>query len=659
MLDTNLVLLSRLGKVARPRKATAATAEQTVAWIKGLARLGFAPSENLLEAATQNVKAQGDILESVRQHLGAHVDYNALHGDFVEYMKNSSDLQIYVDAIMHYLSVAFSADDLNPQTASSVREALAVDHLKVLDGASVTEARELAESIASQGQPYSDTDFENLLELGSLLRPNSVDVTVRENLARLSSVDSEWTSQMKTVTDVLRLAAVLSGGDVSLAERTRFRLSRSQRRLLATTLDRVLRDNGNDHSDFARHREEWKRLIRSAHFGDFSLPAVTAAVSAVYNESARSFESRLDAAKLQSVEATLELLKTRPGVFARQLMDLIRSNPLNRRQILGTFGEVADQVSLRVLIQLYDYARGPVTTDLPAQPIFTKTRTSQGVLQNKRRGDYSDVQTVIETKGFAGRLSDQAYDVDLTAASQYAIPMGVRTASPSMRAIGRGSRVKLDEGMSVARLFMHWKNGPGRVDLDLSANFFSEGFKKSGAVTYYSLRESSGSIYHSGDIVDAPNGAAEFVDIHIAKAIAAGWRYVALTVNSYSGQALASVPEAWAGVMSRKDVNSGENFEAATVTTRFDLVSEQRMTVPLILDLQTREMIWVDRPIAVYEAASNVGNTVNRAAATLQEAVLQPRMTVAELLEFTDAEVSDKGDTLDPSRTEQVLNLIA
>ena len=244
MLDTNLVLLSRLGKVARPRKATAATADQTVAWIKDLARLGFAPSEDLLEAAVKNSKAQGDILESVRRHLGAHVDYNALHGDFVEYMKNSSDLRIYVDAIMHYLSVAFRVDDLNPQTASSVRDALTVDHLKVLEGASVSEARELAESIASQGQPYSDTDFENLLELGSLLRPNSVDVTVHENLARLASIDPEWSSQMKTVTDVLRLAAVLSNGDVSLSERTRFRLSRSQRRLLATTLDRVLRGNG-------------------------------------------------------------------------------------------------------------------------------------------------------------------------------------------------------------------------------------------------------------------------------------------------------------------------------------------------------------------------------------------------------------------------------
>lgn len=659
MLDTNLVLLSRLGKVARPRKATAATADQTVAWIKDLARLGFAPSEDLLEAAVKNSKAQGDILESVRRHLGAHVDYNALHGDFVEYMKNSSDLRIYVDAIMHYLSVAFRVDDLNPQTASSVRDALTVDHLKVLEGASVSEARELAESIASQGQPYSDTDFENLLELGSLLRPNSVDVTVHENLARLASIDPEWASQMKTVTDVLRLAAVLSNGDVSLSESTRFRLSRSQRRLLATTLDRVLRGNGGDYTDFARHREEWKRLIRSAHFGDFSLPAVTAAVSAVYNESARSFESRLDAAKLQSLNGALDLLETRPGVFARQLMDLIRSWPTQRRQILDRFAKVADQVSLRVLIQLYDYTRGPNEADLPAQPIFTKTRSSQGVLPNKRVGDYSDVLEVIETKGFAGRLANEVYDVDLNAAGQYAIPMGVRTASPVMRAIGRGSRVRLDDSMNVARLFMHWKNGPGRVDLDLSANFFSDGFTKSGAVTYYNLRDGSGAIYHSGDIVDAPTGAAEFVDIHIEKAIAAGWRYVALTVNNYTGQSLASVPEAWAGVMGRKNVNSGENFEAATVTTRFDLVSEQRMTVPLILDLETREMIWVDRPIAVYEAASNVGNTANRAAATLQEAVLQPRMTVAELLELTDADVSSEGVTLDPARTEQVLNLIA
>jgi hypothetical protein len=46
--------------------------------------------------------------------------------------------------------------------------------------------------------------------------------------------------------------------------------------------------------------------------------------------------------------------------------------------------------------------------------------------------------------------------------------------------------------------------------------------------------------------------------------------------------------------MSRENLNSGEAFEARTVEDRVDLASDTRFSLPLVLDLQQREVLWTD-----------------------------------------------------------------
>jgi hypothetical protein len=46
--------------------------------------------------------------------------------------------------------------------------------------------------------------------------------------------------------------------------------------------------------------------------------------------------------------------------------------------------------------------------------------------------------------------------------------------------------------------------------------------------------------------------------------------------------------------MSRMNLNSGEPFEARTVVDRVDLASDTRISLPLVLDLQRREVLWTD-----------------------------------------------------------------
>jgi hypothetical protein len=111
-------------------------------------------------------------------------------------------------------------------------------------------------------------------------------------------------------------------------------------------------------------------------------------------------------------------------------------------------------------------------------------------------------------------------------------------------------------------------------------------------VAFYNLRDWGA--YHSGDIVDAPKGAAEFIDLDLNLLQARGVRFVVMCVSSYSGQSYCDLPECFAGWMSRADLNSGEPFEARTVEDRVDLAADTRFSLPLVLDLQRREVLWTD-----------------------------------------------------------------
>lgn len=85
----------------------------------------------------------------------------------------------------------------------------------------------------------------------------------------------------------------------------------------------------------------------------------------------------------------------------------------------------------------------------------------------------------------------------------------------------------------TVRSFIWWRDGEERTDLDLTASLYDADFGHLEDVAYYNLKTYGG--HHSGDIIAAPKGASEFIDIDITKAAARGARYVAMAVNVYSG----------------------------------------------------------------------------------------------------------------------------
>jgi hypothetical protein len=177
-----------------------------------------------------------------------------------------------------------------------------------------------------------------------------------------------------------------------------------------------------------------------------------------------------------------------------------------------------------------------------------------------------------------------------------------------LRTLVRGSRLPLPDG-KVLRFFIWWKNGSARTDIDLSAGLFDENFRYVDAVSYYNLKTLGGC--HSGDIVDAPKGASEFIDLDIERTMAGGARYVVMSINSFTMQPYCDLPECFAGWMARQAAGSGEVFEPRTVQDKVDISSNTQVCLPAIFDLQAKQVVWADVALRSHPYWNNLENNLS------------------------------------------------
>ena len=666
-----------------------------------LRALGYRLSDPAREALTSPEQAWALVNAAACLSSGSpSAEYRPFYPDFPVQVRSASEAALLVNAALHYLGDVVGVRIL-PDYRPSPREPLPGDDsaLTELGLATAQDLERIVADLAAQATPFSAQDRADLTALRDFGPGRAPHVAVKENLAVLTVAfpDLDFSASYRTVTDVLRLAVAMAGGDVSLAEPCRFpSFSRAQRRRLLGLLDAVgqVQDSRDSAEEMARRCERWKRLARHLRPGDYArrFPRAAALLHQVASGGAEEgFTSHLEEALARrDVEGVLRLLSTRPGVFARRLNHLLRLCPDDaaRERVVAEFARVAPEVSLPVLVRLWEYFSSPGADALPWRVVAIKaaTGTKTTLIPSTRRpgpADAAVVRAVEEALRQRRRLGRIAVDQGLYGG--YTAPVGLRSASPGMRTAGRGTRLPLPEGETI-RFFLHWcdlpeapPEAPGpaepaatadrdtRVDLDLSAFFVSEDFTRTEQIAYYNLRSTAA--VHSGDLTSAPDGAAEFIDIILTEALRQGWRYVVMTVHSFSHHRLSEVPECWAGAMARgADPQSGEVFEASTVMQRLDLVSPTFNATPFVIDLAERRLIWWDLPVGVGEhQVANLDRSSNRVLAHLLDLLEGRRMPLAHLLELLADDVVEDPDEAQlvfgeggilPWQTERILALL-
>ena len=134
-----------------------------------------------------------------------------------------------------------------------------------------------------------------------------------------------------------------------------------------------------------------------------------------------------------------------------------------------------------------------------------------------------------------------------------------------------------------------------RTDIDLSLGLYDAEWNYIEHISYTNLRSNDlEGLYHSGDIVTAPEGASEFIDMDIKVLQEKKVRYAVFNIYSYTEQGFNEIPECFFGWMNREKPESGEIYEPKTVVNKIDLTSPTTVCLPVLFDLEELKVIWMD-----------------------------------------------------------------
>lgn len=594
---------------------------------KNIAKLGFVLAPEVCERLEKLPVEKVDsfykgLISGLREMVGAHREFRPMYPNFPEQVMEMSEAQLYWNAIVHYCT-----NRLQPFAKRERPPLLDATEPKVIGLGSREDFERIFTLLVSAKTSISAQDKADVRWFVSQYRDDiarllPAEIPSKENLATLGAAllrgtgfERAWLSdRVKTATDVLRLAVAMADGDVSLAEPVKFaKFTRGERALFLSWLER----HPNPTEDMLRWKGRWIRLGERLHPGDYKsrFPKAWAAFDVLRND--RAFETFNSAVERKLVfgdgAAVVALLQSRPGELTRRLDHLLRTAK-EPASVVAAFRQQAPAVSTPVLLQAMTHFEkrdepGELRTFFPKGDV-AKVQAVANVLPSLPTGTAYAIAEICETTLVArfaklpslGRCFLDPRLVD------FLVPFSQRSASKALRTLVRGSRLPLPE-CKVLRFFIWWRNGSARTDIDLSAALYDAAFKYVDVVSYYNLKNFGGC--HSGDIVDAPLGAAEFIDLDVEKTKAHGVRYIVMSINSFTMQPYCDLPECFGGWMARQQSNSGEVFEPRTVQDKVDIASNTRVCLPAVFDLVEKRVIWMDIALRGSPFWNNVENNLS------------------------------------------------
>lgn len=456
-----------------------------------------------------------------------------------------------------------------------------------LGGKLADESRLLYFQLAESTIPVSESDRVLLENLAEILcdAKQPANILVREHRAIINAVRMSLNKPLlvNAPTDILRLAAHLSSGDVTLETLTKFKsFKRSDRRKLLRALSEIVKTDSDKLQDIKQYSEQWKRLGERLHPGEFPKAWNANNVFAIARGDikAASFNSQIESAFSDSWRDAVAKLREKPGVLFRTIDRVLRSAPKNGfKAIERAVQDCAEHTSGRVLLSVREHLQNRAAR-LPSR-VFVNRSAKAWVCPDTRDSLDSkaieSICSVIDAEIRRRVKTDTRIIVDPTVLA-VALPLSEKTKPRGFGVLPRGSTTPV--ASEIIRFFAYWKQEHDRTDYDLSTFFLGADFTYAGQISWTNLRNSGdGTMVHSGDITEAANGASEFINVKLSGVNAT---YIIPQLNVYSGESFDEVREVFVGYMGIEQEQRGKPFEPRTVRMKSGLSGSAKVALPFV-----------------------------------------------------------------------------
>jgi hypothetical protein len=585
-----------------------------------LMQYGYMLSEealNSLASATKKeiIQFNDEAIEFLKENMGGRYDYQPLYKNFPEEVMSMSDCELFFNQIIHYLSNG----EWSPESVEMERPVRFENiNYTVLEPISEQEFMNIFTDLCSINTSLTPVDSMIVVwfckEYGNSMNSFLPKVVpFKEVLCMLASFGLNV--PITSVTDVLRVAIYMSGGDVSLPKvprkmvkanawtktkianpaREKFKFknfTRAERKYILSLLEQT----NCDAKEGVLKANRWVRLGERLHPTEYKnkFPKAAKFFDEIRNENPTSWYSDVNKAFSTSFENGLIKLSERSGEFSRRMDALIRNNPNNIKMIMDYFTASAAKSSNKVLFEVYthfesrakkqDYRRVTIKGSRKAYPLPTLEALPVRVIGAVQQSIWDILRNKFSSLDKLGKvyIDDELRKIPL--------PTNMRSLNMTLKPKVRGQRTRFENpDANVIRAFVHWMDENGHEDLDLSATFIGE--DKTNLVSFHSPRFENN--IHSGDVRYRQGPCAEYIDIDIADTLAKGYRYVMVDVRNFNGRSLASVDSVF-GLMEREHPEANNMWYPQTITNCQMLQSESTNTLVTILDLQSKEYIFID-----------------------------------------------------------------
>ena len=395
-------------------------------------------------------------------------------------------------------------------------------------------------------------------------------------------------------------------------------------------------------------RGMWVRMIRALRLGEYSrrkgYEHLADILDAFYRQEQPTWLGILQQARNnRDTQTVLQMLKQRPGLFARSLFATMLR--FGCEETMEAFEQVTDQMPSHLLLSLGNAAEKYFDPDATrtAHPI---TGYTISISKNKLLSLYSPADLrammarvkqcyILSLKHSFAAQATKARTIYI-APSLFDIPISVGDRSATIQDTScalMGTRFPV-EGDAV-RLFLQWGKGlhAQPLDMDISCHIaFKNG--KTEDCAYYRLKATGAK--HGGDIRAIPEmvGTAEYIELSLPELAEAGAKYVTFTANAYSCGALS--PNLVVGWMNsaypmKVSEKTGVAYDPSCVQ-HMVRISESNLSRGLVfgvLDVDEREITWLEMPFISQNIQGCDFTAVN---ALLQR--LRNKLSIGQLLEI-------------------------
>lgn len=579
-----------------PVGSGSSTIESIGTILSNLAYFGYVPSTLALNAIKSlNDEELVGFWKSIEPSLKVITGDDRRMDDFVVYKNfprevlKKTEAQYWIAQTFMYLGMPnnlFTEDAVDrPQLNEKI-------NLKVLSLVDENTENNIIKSLQSNPAKWSDSQKEQAICLFESSNIVVDDFSYKGNgITIAAQAFGKNAVVINNATDVLRLAAALSDGDISLRQKIRFKkFTRNERR----TFVNLLAKTNNLIDDIVLRAETWKRFFSFIHPGDFKNEIVSNAYDVLYRKDYQTLSSKIENGLKSKNNTVLSILSERPGDFMRRLHKVYQIFGLEG---LVSFSKVINQLSTSQLVKLNRYLRTIGERDnliYPPRGNWGKVNIVENKKVKIEPSDLHFITTAISSE-INKRLNelypegfDVSSDVDL---------VKLQTNDQELAPYGRGTRFKIPENITFIRSASYWKQKTKCNNwFDNGWNFFDENWKSIAACCWDEHSFDKAAIF-SGDPTnskDLEGRGCQMIDLYIDHLKNKNVRYALWSVLCFSGIPFNQAEEVLGTLQWGENAEEGKLYEPSRAQMVFPLKGESKTKFVAYIDLVERELVYMD-----------------------------------------------------------------